>query len=113
MLARPTGHRRGPKGVAEMKKLVLVLALMAPLAAHAQKTEKATFAAGCFWCTEEAFETVPDVPAAVSGYMGGKVKHPTYEQVSRGITAQTEVMKVNLNPAKVSDEKLPGVFWVN
>ena len=54
--------------------LLLVLAL--PLAAQAQRTEKATFAAGCFWCTEEAFEKVPGVISAVSGYMGGKTQEP-------------------------------------
>ena len=71
-----------------MKKsmLVLLACLLLPLAAQAQKTEKAAFAAGCFWCTEEAFEKVPGVVSAVSGYMGGKTQNPTYEQVSRGIT---------------------------
>ena len=95
-----------------MKKLLLIV-LLAVSPAHAQKTEKATFAAGCFWCTEEAFEKVPGVTAAVSGYMGGKVKHPTYEQVSRGITGHTEVVQVTFDPAKVSYEKLLDVFWVN
>ena len=49
-----------------MKRLIVVLALLLPLASQAQKLEKATFAAGCFWCTEEALEKVPGVVSAVS-----------------------------------------------
>jgi peptide-methionine (S)-S-oxide reductase len=96
-----------------MKTLVLVLALLAPLATHAQKTEKATFAAGCFWCTEEAFEKVPGVVSAVSGYTGGTLKNPSYEQVSSGRTGHTEAVEVTFDPAKVSYEKLLDVFWLN
>ena len=94
---------------------VLVFALLTTLAATvcAQKTEKATFAGGCFWCTEEAFEKTPGVMSAVSGYMGGKVKNPTYEQVSTGRTGHTEVVEVTYDPAKVSYEKLLEVFWLN
>jgi peptide-methionine (S)-S-oxide reductase len=95
-----------------MKWLVLFAALLvAP--AHAQKTEKAIFAAGCFWCTEEAFEKVPGVLSAVSGYVGGTVKNPTYEQVSSGRTGHAEAVEVTFDPAKVSYEKLLDVFWVN
>ena len=93
--------------------VVLLAALLLPLAAQAQKTEKAAFAAGCFWCTEEAFEKVPGVISAVSGYMGGKTQHPTYDQVSRGITGHTEVVEVTFDPAKVSYDRLLDVFWVN
>src|SRR3954451_19644369 len=112
MLARPTGHRRRPGGAAAMKWFVLVAALaIAP--AQAQQTEKATFAAGCFWCTEEAFEKVPGVIQAVSGYTGGKAKNPSYEQVSSGRTGHTEAVQVTFDPAKVSYEKLLDVFWLN
>src|SRR5918997_3352663 len=113
MLARPTDHRRGSQGVRKMKTLIFVLGLMLAVSVQAQKTEKATFAAGCFWCTEEAFEKVPGVVSAVSGYMGGNVKNPTYEQVSTGRTGHTEVVEVRYDPAKVSYEKLLEVFWVN
>jgi peptide-methionine (S)-S-oxide reductase len=97
-----------------MKRLVfVVLGLALALPVHAQKTEKATFAAGCFWCTEEAFEKVPGVISAVSGYTGGTVKGPSYEQVSTGRTGHTEAVEVTYDPAKVSYEKLLEVFWLN
>ena len=96
-----------------MVRLLLVLALLMPFAAPAQKLAKATFAAGCFWCTEEAFDKVPGVVETISGYLGGKTKNPTYEQVSAGITGHTEVLQVTYDPAKVSYEKLLETFWVN
>ena len=95
-----------------MKWILLAVALVfAP--AHAQKTEKAIFAAGCFWCTEAAFQDVPGVISAVSGYTGGTVKNPTYEQVSSGRTGHAEAVEVTFDPAKVSYEKLLDIFWVN
>jgi peptide-methionine (S)-S-oxide reductase len=75
--------------------------------------QKATFAAGCFWCTEEAFEKVPGVVSAVSGYIGGKTRNPTYEQVSSGSTGHAEAVQVTFDPAKVSYEKLLDTFWLN
>jgi peptide-methionine (S)-S-oxide reductase len=96
-----------------MRKLILVLGLLLALPLHAQKTEKAIFAAGCFWCTEEAFEKVPGVISAVSGYTGGTVKGPSYENVSSGRTGHTEAVEVTFDPAKVSYEKLLDVFWLN
>ena len=95
-----------------MKWLFLV-ALLALSPVQGQNLEKAAFAGGCFWCTEEAFEKVPGVVSAVSGYMGGKVEKPTYEQVSTGRTGHTEVVEVTFDPAKVSYDKLLDVFWVN
>ncbi len=77
------------------------------------KTAIATFAAGCFWCTESDFDKVPGVLATVSGYMGGHVKNPTYRQVSRGGTGHTEVLQVTYDPTKVSYESLLKVFWRN
>jgi len=95
-----------------MRWIVLALAFaMGP--AQAQKLEKAIFAAGCFWCTEEAFEKVPGVVSAVSGYVGGSVKNPSYEQVSSGRTGHAEAVEVSFDPAKVSYDKLLDVFWVN
>jgi len=94
-------------------KWLLAFLVFAALPAQAQKTEKAIFAAGCFWCTEEAFEKVPGVISAVSGYTGGNVKNPSYEQVSSGRTGHAEAVEVTFDPAKVSYEQLLDVFWLN
>ena len=95
-----------------MRWILLALSL-AVGTAHAQNTEKAIFAAGCFWCTEEAFEHVPGVISAVSGYTGGTMKNPSYEQVSSGRTGHAEAVEVTFDPARVSYEKLLDTFWVN
>ena len=97
--------------------LLLSLAAIAAFPAFAQGQPsglaKATFAAGCFWCTEEAMDTVPGVVSTVSGYMGGRTKRPTYEQVSSGTTGHTEAVEVTYDPSKVSYERLLEKFWVN
>jgi len=95
--------------------LPLCLAALAAFPAFAQKAglAKATFAAGCFWCTEEAMDAVPGVVSTVSGYMGGRTKRPTYEQVSTGTTGHTEVVEVTYDPSKVSYERLLQQFWLN
>ena len=95
---------------------IWLLAIAAPpVLAQGQPTglAKATFAAGCFWCTEEAMDKVPGVISTTSGYMGGHVKNPTYEEVSSGATGHTEVLQVVYDPAKVSYERLLEQFWVN
>lgn len=74
---------------------------------------KATFAGGCFWCMEEAFEKVEGVVSAISGYTGGQVENPTYEQVSAGGTGHTESIEVTYDPSKVSYKQLLEVFWRN
>src|SRR3989344_3231672 len=98
-----------------MKKYLLVLALSLPALAlaQAQNLAKATFAAGCFWCTEEAFDKVPGVLSTTSGYIGGAKKNPTYEEVSAGATGHTEALEVVYDKSKVSYEKLLEVFWIN
>ena len=98
-----------------LARLLLVLVLLGSAAAQAQapKLAKATFGAGCFWCTEEAFDKVPGVTETVSGYMGGKIKEPTYEQVSSGASGHVEVLQVTYDPAKVKYETLLETFWLN
>lgn len=76
-------------------------------------TAKATFAGGCFWCMEEAFDAVPGVIATTSGYTGGQVKNPTYEQVSSGRTGHAEAVQVEYDPSKVTYARLLEVFWRN
>jgi peptide-methionine (S)-S-oxide reductase len=73
----------------------------------------ATFAAGCFWCSEADFEKVPGVVDAVSGYTGGRVANPTYKQVSDGGTGHYEAVQVRYDPARVSYAQLLDVFWRN
>jgi peptide-methionine (S)-S-oxide reductase len=74
---------------------------------------KATFAAGCFWCAEEAMDKVPGVVSTTSGYIGGSRKNPTYQEVSAGGTGHTEAVQVVYDPKKVSYEKLLHQFWLN
>ena len=76
-------------------------------------TAKATFAGGCFWCMEEAFDAVPGVIATTSGYTGGQVKNPTYEQVSSGRTGHAEAVQVEYDPSRVTYARLLEVFWRN
>jgi peptide-methionine (S)-S-oxide reductase len=73
----------------------------------------ATFAGGCFWCMEPPYDKLPGVIATTSGYMGGKKRYPTYEEVSSGTTGHAEVVQVLYDPAKVSYDKLLEVFWLN
>jgi peptide methionine sulfoxide reductase msrA/msrB len=74
---------------------------------------RATFAGGCFWCMETPFDKIPGVVSTTSGYAGGRVKSPTYEQVSTGTTGHAESIQVVYDPAKVSYERLLDVFWRN
>ena len=73
----------------------------------------ATFAGGCFWCMEEAFEKIDGVMEVVSGYMGGRVKNPTYEEVSAGGTGHAEAVEISYDPQKVTYEQLLVAFWRN
>ena len=74
-------------------------------------TEKAIFAAGCFWGVEAAFHQVPGVLDAVSGYTGGTMDNPSYRDVCSGRTGHAEAVEVTYDPQKVSYEQLLSVFW--
>jgi len=82
-------------------------------ATAANGTATAIFAAGCFWCSEADFEKLPGVVSAESGYTGGHVAQPTYEQVSAGGTGHTEAVRVTYDPARVSYAQLLDHFWKN
>ncbi|MEW6186276.1 MAG: peptide-methionine (S)-S-oxide reductase MsrA [Thermodesulfobacteriota bacterium] len=74
-------------------------------------TSLATFAGGCFWCSEADFEKIPGVLDVVSGYTGGEKKDPTYEEVCSGSTGHVEAVQVRYDPEKLSYGKLLDVFW--
>jgi peptide-methionine (S)-S-oxide reductase len=75
--------------------------------------EKAVLAGGCFWCMEAPFDQIPGVLSVIPGYIGGKKKNPTYNEVSAGGTGHAEAVQIVYDPAKISYEKLLSVFWHN
>jgi peptide-methionine (S)-S-oxide reductase len=77
------------------------------------RTEKATFGAGCFWGVEAVFRQVPGVVDAAVGYAGGTMPNPTYRDVCTDETGHAEVVEVTYDPARVSYEQLLNVFWEN
>jgi len=99
--------------------IAVLSALLASLPASAQALSastgeaKAIFAGGCFWCVEADFDKVPGVISTTSGYIGGKSKNPTYQQVSAGGTGHVEAVEIGYDPRTVSYEKLLDVFWKN
>ena len=74
-------------------------------------TEIATFANGCFWCTEAVFTSLEGVIQVTSGYTGGKVKNPTYKEVCSGETGHAECLQIVYDPSKIRFEELLEVFW--
>lgn len=80
-------------------------------AAPSPKTELATLGAGCFWCVEAVYEQLPGVKGAVSGYMGGTVENPTYEEVCSKTTGHVEVVQVEFDPAVISYAEVLDWFW--
>lgn len=100
-----------------IRTLQIGFLVLAALPVSAQSPQpglaKATFAGGCFWCVEEAMDKVAGVVSTTSGYIGGKRKNPTYEEVSTGRTGHTEAVQVVYDPKKVSYERLLEQFWVN
>lgn len=76
------------------------------------ETKIAVFAGGCFWCTEAIFSQLKGVQKVISGYSGGKVAHPTYDQVCTGTTGHAECTQITYDPGQVSFAELLEVFWM-
>ena len=101
-------------GVAGVSLALSLAALpVARAASPAPGLAHATFAGGCFWCMEGPFDRLPGVVSTTSGYTGGSVKRPSYEQVSSGTTGHAEAVDVVYDPAKVTYAQLLDVFWRN
>jgi peptide-methionine (S)-S-oxide reductase len=73
--------------------------------------DTAIFAGGCFWCMVEPFDSLPGIEKVVSGYTGGHVANPTYEEVCTGTTGHTEAVEITFDPEKFSYEKLVELYW--
>lgn len=95
--------------------LLSLLAVGVPASVVADEEDHATalFAGGCFWCVEQAFDLVDGVVATTSGFTGGHVANPSYEQVVSGDTGHYESVRVEYDPSRVSYEELLYVFWRN
>lgn len=85
----------------------------APAAESTPRTAIAIFAGGCFWCMEPPFDKLPGVISTTSGYTGGRVSNPTYEQVSAGRTGHAEAVQVKYDPTRIGYAQLLEVFWRN
>lgn len=90
-----------------------VLAGSVPAQTPPAATAKATFAGGCFWCVEADFDKLPGVISTTSGYTGGRLANPSYEQVSADLTGHAEAVEIVYDPAKLSYERLLQHFWHN
>ena len=99
-------------GLARGCAFAALLLSAAPIPIGAQ-TAKATFAGGCFWCMEPPFDELNGVISTTSGYIGGKIKNPNYEQVSTGTTGHAEALQIIYDPKKINYDKLLEVFWRN
>jgi len=93
--------------------IVVLLNVLSHSVVESGETARAYFAGGCFWCMEEAFEKVDGVIAVVSGYMGGTLQSPSYEEVSAGRTGHAESVEVLYDPSKVTYNQLLEAFWRN
>ncbi len=89
---------------------VAALAVAAPVA-QAEELKTAVFAGGCFWCVEADFDKVPGVVDTVSGYTGGRVDNPTYQQVTFGDTGHYEAVQITYDADQVSYDRLLRTFW--
>ena len=84
-----------------------------PASGSAPALEKATFAGGCFWCVETAFEGLTGITSVISGYTDGAQRNPTYEEVSAGRTGHAESVQITYDPRQISYAQLLDIFWRN
>ncbi len=98
-----------------MKKIIFgwMVIIMATTPVAANEIEKATFAAGCFWCMEHPFDEIKGVISTTSGYTSGHQNNPTYQQVSAGRTGHTEAVQILFDPSIISYAELLDVYWRN
>ena len=97
-----------------MKKILLILTFFfINLSLFAAENKKAYFAGGCFWCMEESYDQVEGVLSSVSGYSGGHLKNPKYEDVIYKDTGHVEVIEVTYDPSIISYKDLLKVYWRN
>ena len=97
-----------------MKKIILILIIyIFNLSVFSTETKKAYFAGGCFWCMEESYDQVNGVLSSVSGYSGGHLKNPKYEDIIYKDTGHVEVIEVTYDPLIVSYKDLLEVYWKN
>ncbi|HSQ47254.1 MAG TPA: peptide-methionine (S)-S-oxide reductase MsrA [Lutibacter sp.] len=105
-----------------MKKILIIFLVFATASIDAQsiltkktkmsdKLEIATLANGCFWCTEAIFQRLNGVEKVTSGYSGGKVKNPSYNEVTSGETGHAEVIQIQFNPAIITFQEILDVFF--
>jgi len=78
-----------------------------------QSSAEATFAGGCFWCMEPPYDNQPGVTATISGYIGGELENPSYEDISQGGTGHAEVVQIEYDSEQISYEQLLEIFWRN
>lgn len=94
-------------------KLIILISLIVLGPEILAKTATATLGGGCFWCMEAPFEEIKGVHSVTSGYMGGKVKQPYYQQVASGSSGHVEVVQIKFDDTKVSFEQLLDIYWQN
>lgn len=94
-----------------LRPSLVALALLASLAPVAAQAEEAIFAGGCFWSMETDLDRVDGVTSTTSGYIGGTLKNPTYQDVITERTGHYEAVKVTYDPARISYEKLLSAYW--
>ncbi|HAA91316.1 MAG TPA: peptide-methionine (S)-S-oxide reductase, partial [Rhodospirillaceae bacterium] len=97
------------------RTVLVIFGLVATVTAAAAEAKKdiriATFAGGCFWCVESDFDHVPGVVKTISGYTGGKLKNPSYKDVTGGNSGHYEAVQIFFDPQKTTYAKLLKVFW--